>query len=473
MNVDKAYIYGLTIGGGVWGDSKNEFYIKLPYKKWGSLIENPQRASKISRDILHTVGNMFDAIYGFSVSYESEVLDEWRIICDGDITLLKEDLKKYGIVCEGVMRENFNLGSLVPALVDENLKRRFIAGLADTIGSTKESQRRFSDEVQIISFELKGFNFSAVCDFCQILHELKCYPDQLLWNHPNLHASSDPYYKPWKKGIKVRIKIEQYLKFGSFLFSSKAESAKENRQLQKKSHPAEPCMGIQLKIAPKCVHPAENYWRLPESICGGHYIHNRHVCATLGCPNAPKREVQSHFKKLGEYINPFPVLHKELLQHIQQLIENEPLYKNRKYTLDNTLNINSLIEDYYKNPHKLLLGSQPTIGYPLNAVLEGIAYVLADDTELFGKRIKKDLNSKRQIAYIQLIKRYLIKSEMPNIKILVPDLLTPLVIQGSTRGALVGPHNPKVYSRLISHDHSNCYKIYVRKITEKDLRNDR
>ncbi len=53
----------------------------------------------------------------------------------------------------------------------------------------------------------------------------------------------------------------------------------------------------------------------------------------------------------------------------------------------------------------------------------------------------------------------------------MPDLLTPLIIVGNGRGALIGAVNPTVYSRLVSRDATNPYKILVRNITEEDLRN--
>ena len=32
MNTDKAYILGLVIGGGVWGNAEDVFRIRLPFK---------------------------------------------------------------------------------------------------------------------------------------------------------------------------------------------------------------------------------------------------------------------------------------------------------------------------------------------------------------------------------------------------------------------------------------------------------
>ncbi len=56
MDTDKVYLLGLIIGGGVFGNAEDVFSIRLPYKKWGSYLENPQRAGEIAGDILRKVG---------------------------------------------------------------------------------------------------------------------------------------------------------------------------------------------------------------------------------------------------------------------------------------------------------------------------------------------------------------------------------------------------------------------------------
>ena len=67
MDTDKAYLLGLIIGGGVFGNAEDVFRIRLPYKKWGSYIDNPQRAGQIAGDILRKVGQMFRAVYNLSL----------------------------------------------------------------------------------------------------------------------------------------------------------------------------------------------------------------------------------------------------------------------------------------------------------------------------------------------------------------------------------------------------------------------
>ena len=338
MDTDKAYLLGLIIGGGVFGNAEDVFNIRLPYKKWGSYLENPQRAGEIAGDILRKVGQMFRAIYGLSVQYETTPGGTWTILCEGDTTAVKNDLMHYGIACEGELRGTADISQVVLELVDDNLKRRFIAGLADTIGSMAKSQRRFTDEHQIISFEIKGYNFKFVCELCRLLYSINCIPDQVNWNHPNIHCTSDSYYAQWNKGFKLRILLDQYAQFGAFAFRTKAETSNENRRLQREIHAAERCETRDMHFTPSTVHPAENDPRLPAVIRGGHFIHFRHFCTVMGCEHAPYCKIREQFEHIGELINPFPILHKDSYTQIENIIQADPLLFSRDYT---TLNINA------------------------------------------------------------------------------------------------------------------------------------
>lgn len=461
MNTDKAYLLGLIIGGGVFGNAEDVFRIRLPYKKWGSYIENPQRAGQIAGDILRKVGQMFRAVYNLSVQYETTPGGTWTILCEGDISGVREDLTRYGITCEGEIRGAASISSIIPELVDDNLKRRFVAGLADTIGSMAKSQRRFSSEHQILSFEIKGYNFQFVCDLCRLLYSINCIPDQVNWNHPNIHCTSDPYYTQWNKGFKLRILLDQYARFGAFAFRTKAETSNENRQLQHQTHTAEICEERDFHVTPSTVHPAENDARLPDNIRGGHYIHFRHFCAVMGCEHAPYEQVCRCFTDLGSTVNPFPILCKETSGRIEEIIQTDPLLAQREYTTDN-IQIQTLYESYKNSPNTLLYGAHGRSGYPISEVLQAVAYVIANDNELFGKRPK---------GYASIIERHISNDPEETVEFRIPDLLTPLVILGNGRGALVGAVNPDVYARLITHDPVNEYKLLVRPITEEDLRN--
>lgn len=109
MNTDKAYIFGLIIGGGIWGNAEEVFRIRLPYKQWGSYAQNPERASQISRDIMALVSPLFKSIYGIVVSYDTSVSgkrktelsktvgSEFRFRCPQNLTNLFE-VSQYSII---------------------------------------------------------------------------------------------------------------------------------------------------------------------------------------------------------------------------------------------------------------------------------------------------------------------------------------------------------------------------------------
>ena len=460
INTDKAYLLGLIIGGGFFGNAEDYFQIKLPYKKWGSIIDNPQRAGAIAKDIVSKVNAMFRAVYNLSIQYEATDKGNWTILCEGDISELKKDLQNLGIECEGELRGNVDLQPIIDLLVDDNLKRRFVAGLADTIGSMAKSQRRFSDEHQIISFEIKGYNFKFVCDLCRLLYSIKAIPDQINWNHPNIHCTSNPYYKQWNKGFKLRILLDQYAQYGSFSFRTKAESSQENRKLQKETHNAEKCETRPLNISASCVHPAEKDERLPKVIRDGHYIHCKHFCAVLGCEHAPYNLLKPYFDKIGYYIFPFPILCKAPKNEIEQIISSDSLLSNRKYE-DVNWSVASLLKLFEEKEKTLMGGDGIKSGYPLSEILKGIAYVVADDAELSGTRPKG--------PFVEVLKKHLTQNPQLSVVVKVPDLLTPLVIHGSKRSVLIGASNPDVYASLVTFDEDNPFKLIVRKITEEDL----
>ena len=460
LNTDKAYIIGMVIGGGIWGNAEDCFHIRLPFKQWGSYLKNPGRAAQISRDIMN-LNNMFRSVYGISVQYDADAGGVWNVLCEGDTSELIADLAEHGISCEGEMRKNTSITKIVSALADDFMRRRFIAGLADTIGSTAPTQRRFTDDKQIISFEISGFNFSFVCDLCRLLYSVNCLPDQILWNHPNFHSAKNPYFKNWKKGFKLRVLLDQYAQFGAFAFKTKAESSKDNMLLQNQKNSATPCPDLSVSATASCVHSAEHDRNLPGAIRGGHYLHNRHVCAVLGCEHAPYGAVKNLFANVGELINPFPILCKGTIGNIERIISKDPLLASRSYEIMK-ISVKSLYADYQAGKGALLYGENKNEGYPINQVLQGVAYVFAKESELSRTRIKGN--------YTDLIKRHLDETPDLLVELRKPDLLTPLVVAGNGKAALVGANNPCVYKNLVSFSSDNQYKLCVSPITEEDLR---
>lgn len=459
MDTDKAYIFGLIIGGGKFGNAEDYFSIQLPYRQWGSYLENPTRAKQISDDIMRFVSPLLKSIYNLTVNFEATG-KFWNILCEGDLTELKTDLEKYGINCEGELRYELPIKNLLPHLKDANIKRRFIAGLADSIGSTNPNQRRFSDNVQILSFELKGFNFESVCALCNILYSVNCIPDQILWNHPNFHASNNPFEKRWNKGFKLRIQLDQYAEFGAFGFKTKVESANSNRAKQTQSHVTEACEEREINPSVSSVHPAENDHRLPPCVRGGHFIHFRHVCAALGCKHAPYGLLNQAFENIGDLINPFPILCKDTSDTIGKIIDNDPLMSAVTYR-EYPLPLKPTLKKYRKNRNALLFGNDSRTGYPISEILQACAYLIADVGELNGKRPKG--------KFTDIISKHLNEHPSTTVKCLIPSLLTPIVLLKNNRGALIGPRNPKVYSKLVLPDSNNPYLLHIRPIEISDL----
>ena len=329
MNTDKAYIMGLAMGGGCFSSDSKSFYIRLPYKQWGELDKNPERAGIIANDILKVVKPLMKVEYGLDVSYSTG--KEWKIACHGDTTKLVADLHAFGIAPSSALHKTADLTKLIESLVDTNMKKRFIAGVADTIGSMTPSQRRFSDAVQIISFEISGFNYKYVCQLCNLLYQLGCIPDQILWQHPNMQSGTDSYYTSWKKGNKLRVTLDSFSTFGSLAFKSKSIAAKENREKEGgRYNSAQKCEEKKLSVpGVVAVHVDENNVNIPDAVRGCHFIHHKQICGALDCPHAPQAELNKLLNHAGRYISPFTVLHKDTSIGVSNIIAADPLFAQR------------------------------------------------------------------------------------------------------------------------------------------------
>lgn len=470
MNTDKAYILGLVIGGGGFSSDNRSFFIRLPYRQWGEADKNPERAGKIAKDILRVVKPLMSIEYGLDVSYVSG--REWRIECHGDTKALISDLLSFSIEPTSALHKTADISNLVTQLSDNNMKKRFIAGVADTIGSLTPSQRRFSEDVQIISFEISGFNYKFVCQLCNLLYDVGCFPDQILWQHPNMQSGSDSYYKQWKKGNKLRVALDTFSSFGSLAFASKAEASRQNllREPAGRYNAAIECINKTLgDPGVVAVHMDEDSSAIPEAIRGGHYIHHKQLCAVLNCPHAPCNELDRLLSEAEKHVSPFTVLHKNSAMAIGKIIDNEPILSQRHYS-QHSVKIADLVKAAERGMKTVLFANgaldyrkSTRIGYPINEVLNAIAYIIASQTgNLNGRRPKG--------AREKIIADAISSDPLISVKILVPDLLTPIIITNDSVSALVGPLNADVYRRLISRSPDNKYKMFVRKITETDLR---
>jgi len=228
LDTDKAYLLGLIIGGGEIAGGR--LLITLPYRNWGSLRIHPERAGEINHFILLTLKPIWKSVYGLELFYTVDARS-WQIYTQVN-DALQHDLAAYGLPVSGKLKESANISVLLAALDNDQKKKRFIAGLTDTVGSLARSHRHRVAHNQIISYEFSGKNFALIGQLTQLFTAIHCQPDQILWNHPNFHSSTNRYYRAWKKGFKLRIRLQDYMIRGNFVSEAKKLSAEENLALQ-------------------------------------------------------------------------------------------------------------------------------------------------------------------------------------------------------------------------------------------------
>lgn len=307
INHNKAYILGLLTGGGRL--DKETFIIELPFKKWGM---QPQKMGIIAVDILQRISALFNKEYSVNVTYEIGN-SKWFInpLDDENFDKIKSDLKKLNLPIVGFPLNNVDL-----QVCKENLKginaESFLSGIFDSRASITLSHRRFNNEAPVVSIEIPGStkNFKFVVQLCSWLTELGSITDQILYNHPNQHSSSDPTYKGWKKGFKIRFLIKSFLTTHSFALQAKSIDAELIEKHQKKLEQSECLLRKIRKPSPVSVHNDMDSESLPLEVRNNLYFHYFHFCASLGCKFAPIKEVNKIVAKKKNLISFFPRLSK-------------------------------------------------------------------------------------------------------------------------------------------------------------------
>ena len=213
MDHKKAYILGLLVSGGVL--SRDRFVICLPFKKWGLEVD---RLNDIAVDILTRIQKIFNDAYGIQVHYEIGTT-QWIIKPIGgcNIGQLVNDLVGLGLPSAGTIITDADL-TQAKKLLQGVMVESFLSGIFDARCSLQSSHRRFTDDAPVVSIEVPGStrNFIFVQTLCSWLTELGSTTDQVLYNHPNQHSSSDSNYRNWKKGFKIRFLVSSFLTKHSF-----------------------------------------------------------------------------------------------------------------------------------------------------------------------------------------------------------------------------------------------------------------
>lgn len=315
INHQKAYILGLLVGNGTI--SNNTFLIMLPFKKWGM---QPEIMNRIATDILTKICEKFQESYKFPVSYEIGNA-QWIIkpIGNPDISKLLNDLSGLGLTNSGFLLENVNLSVAKQKLKGVNIES-FLSGIFDTRASLTKSHRRFTNEAPIVSLEIPGStqNFNFVVSICSWLNELGTTTDQILFNHPCQHSASDPTYKGWKKGFKIRFLVNSFIAKHSFALQAKAIGIEELKILQEKDEQISCNMRKLRKPSPVSIHNDINSNSLPHKVRNKIFFNYHHYCAVLGCKFAPVSEIKKIVDNFTDYIFVLPRLEKGTIREIEK-----------------------------------------------------------------------------------------------------------------------------------------------------------
>ena len=463
IDTDEAYLMGIIIGGGRFFDNNDSFEIILPYREWGNISKDPARAGEIGRAIISDLKPNLRNKFGLDLSYDVGKRD-WTIKVSGNLTKLKERFSSFGITLYGDIKHTADLTGIYENLSldpTKYLKGQFLAGLADSLGSVSPSQRRFSENTSIISFEFSGFNFQLICFICRMFADLNMFPDQVEWNHPNFQVKSDPYYEHWKKGFKVRVKLDDYLKYGKFGFAPKVTAAECERNKQAKpTDDSVPCSIRDLQSGISTLHPGEESNVLPEQIRGGHFICQKHICAVLGCPYAPVDKIKKALTHAEDFFTPFPVLHKDTYERILSIAKADSLLSKLDYT-PLELTLKEVLRLYSEKRFYLFGSPNGDSGYHLGRILDGIAFCLASELSLpmNGKRIAGN----RDI----LLNNQLTANPDLCVSFYLPSKPSVLLIKFGRFGAMIGTVDSKLNKKIYRLDEDGL-KLRIRKPTFED-----
>lgn len=461
VGYEKSYLYGIIIGGGKIVNNRLE--IVFPFNKWGNYKKNPSKAGEISKDLINYLKPKFKAI--FKVEFTFEVSKRsWIIFFNNYVSIIK-NLKSYGIDLVGRFKDNVRIINMVNSM-NKQEKMHFIAGLADVVGSVNPQHRSFKDNKQIISLEISGFNYDLIKEICCIFHDLEFPVDQILWNHPNMHAGDNPMYEKWNKGNKIRVLASEFIDQLTFGFNSKTESAEENIKSLADEEMILPSLcpnkfEEQFRVKQKAVHLSEMSEKLPVKIRGSHYIHMGHICCALDCPHAPKdvikREIQS--ENIGHIFSYFPINlngpESQVNNYISGSILKDETYIARDYKFITLKNL-------FENEEYLHLDENET-NYSLKKVIKGLIF-------LIQRKYKILTNSQTRIK--GKIPDFLLDSSKyyeEIITIKIPAHKTPIILVLDNNAALVGPYLKHLYRSFTEFD-PQSFHLNFRGLSLEDFR---
>ncbi|MGC9095059.1 MAG: hypothetical protein ACP5IM_05570, partial [Candidatus Bathyarchaeia archaeon] len=214
----------------------------------------------------------------------------------------------------------------------------------------------------------------------------------------------------------------------------------------------------------KTVHKHEFHERLIQEV-RGHFIHYTHICAAMGCPFAPKKQLKSKLRKVqqGYLFNPFVVNKFGEYHEIKKIVESEPIMAQRRYK---SIKIPAK-KIVAQKDSSLIFKKTRDIGYPTGFVKDAINQIVKANLGI-SRRKKLDNESNRTETLKLILLKY--QKILERINVLIPDLPTPLIITDCKWAALIGPENPQAYKKLVKTvDFCNFQGIIITPIEEKHL----
>ena len=377
VSYEQAYVLGMMVAGGTLSES--HFEISLPFEERAS-----GAADEISQDIINEISKHFRTGFGLSIVHAMGK-KSWTLASadqsEQGIRLLRSTLSGVGLPVSGTLLENADLAVVRQSLTKQEA-RYFLSGVYDVRASVARSHRRFSESAPIVSIEIPGKQdgFRFVVELCQWLTEMGSITDQILYNHPSFHATRDPFYAGWKKGFKIRLLARDAFErnyFGFRKFASEAELLAGEQEVEQQP----PCKDRTIgNPQNRSIHHQLSSPQIPIELDSQVFLHFFHVCAVLGCPNAPISEVEKMVSEASNFVSPFPLLSKSVDESESAELKAELLRIRDLYFAESELTT----EDTF-------VGDAPldALRIGCQSATEAIAFLVADgDSELNGKRVR-------------------------------------------------------------------------------------
>lgn len=287
LNRDLSYFLGLLIGGGKFAE-RDTIVIEFPFRTWPH--EDVRISPEWFQESVSTIAPIIQQQIGANATprYVSDHVARFYINIERTPQLLYDTLRGYGIEPIGILREHASISNLAGSL-DADCRKRLLQGFADVIGSCRASHRNRTLQTTIVSFEILGRNYNLTIELCHLLYSLGIATDQILWNHPNMHAGGNPRAY-WKKGNKVRVRAGDFARVG-FGMECKRIGLERLLDIERNargfvSH-KELCPNRTYNLGPtKVRHQDEGSAELPSQL-RRHFIHYTEICRAMGCPYAP------------------------------------------------------------------------------------------------------------------------------------------------------------------------------------------